>query len=420
MHPSRQTSTIDENYRAYREKLEALLSDQEFLSLTSHTKSLNLFEALGATRQELRHSNFLAFLLDPDEPHGLDTAFLRNFLTVATENLPLDHPLNSLEFRLKEFGTVEVHREWNHIDLLLLDLTERWVCAIENKVGSPEHGDQLDRYQKVIETEFFTFDSVYLYLSPEGKEPSNENYVSVSYGLVLEALESAIHECEDALSARALGILQDYGDIIRRHVIMESEVAEACRKIYRKHKDAIDLIIEHIPSVMDVAQSYLEERCQELCEEFDLIEDFHTRSGSLLRFCPRGLDVDGLRMAEGWTNSNRILLLEIDMRGDTATLKIVLGPGNQSFRRRVFDWLKSQGTPFKQVSTDEPKKKWQRLYEHNLFQAEELEELYLDEDEETAMSKLYAEVRGRLKEDLPILIDAVRSSDWFPRDSSDR
>ncbi len=31
----------------------------------------NIFEAIGAVRMELRHSDFLAFLLDPNQSHGL-------------------------------------------------------------------------------------------------------------------------------------------------------------------------------------------------------------------------------------------------------------------------------------------------------------------------------------------------------------
>ena len=41
------------------EELEALLSQ------------FNLFEAIGAVRMEVRHSDFLAFLLDPAQKHGL-------------------------------------------------------------------------------------------------------------------------------------------------------------------------------------------------------------------------------------------------------------------------------------------------------------------------------------------------------------
>ena len=46
------------------ERLELLLSE------------FNLFEAVGVVRQELRHSDFLGFLLDPRQSHGLGDVYL--------------------------------------------------------------------------------------------------------------------------------------------------------------------------------------------------------------------------------------------------------------------------------------------------------------------------------------------------------
>lgn len=37
----------------------------------------NIFDALRATRDELKHSNFLAWLLDPAESHGQGPLFLK-------------------------------------------------------------------------------------------------------------------------------------------------------------------------------------------------------------------------------------------------------------------------------------------------------------------------------------------------------
>ena len=40
----------------------------------------NVFDCLGLTSSELAHSNFLRFLLDPNEQHGQADIFLRTFL----------------------------------------------------------------------------------------------------------------------------------------------------------------------------------------------------------------------------------------------------------------------------------------------------------------------------------------------------
>ena len=55
-------------------KLSDLIDDRDFQRIDRRFGAFNLFEAIGAVRGELRHSNFLAFLLSPTRPHGLGTA----------------------------------------------------------------------------------------------------------------------------------------------------------------------------------------------------------------------------------------------------------------------------------------------------------------------------------------------------------
>ena len=63
------------------ESLEKLIIEsRDFQKLESKVSTFNLFEAMGAVRQELRHSHFIAFLLDPSGSHGLGDVFLRKFL----------------------------------------------------------------------------------------------------------------------------------------------------------------------------------------------------------------------------------------------------------------------------------------------------------------------------------------------------
>ena len=44
----------------------------------------NIFEAVGLVWQEVRHSTFLAFLLDPRASHGLGDAFTKRLLRVQS------------------------------------------------------------------------------------------------------------------------------------------------------------------------------------------------------------------------------------------------------------------------------------------------------------------------------------------------
>ena len=63
------------------EALKYFIDDNEDLeSLETRLDRFNIFESLGLVRQEIRHSAFLSWLLDPTETHGLGDYWLRQFL----------------------------------------------------------------------------------------------------------------------------------------------------------------------------------------------------------------------------------------------------------------------------------------------------------------------------------------------------
>ena len=61
-------------------ELAAILRDPDVEKLELAMKEPNIFRAMQIERHELRHSDFLGYLLDPNESHGLGDIFLRKFL----------------------------------------------------------------------------------------------------------------------------------------------------------------------------------------------------------------------------------------------------------------------------------------------------------------------------------------------------
>ena len=57
-----------------------LLKDEDFDKLDLGLKNPNIFQILRITKNEIRHSNFLSWLLDPYESHKLGDIFLKRFL----------------------------------------------------------------------------------------------------------------------------------------------------------------------------------------------------------------------------------------------------------------------------------------------------------------------------------------------------
>jgi len=79
-------------------QLSDLLDDPKFQDISQCFGRFNLFEAVGGVRRELAHSNFLAFLLSPNRPHGSGTEPLRRVLRCIVEALPKEkRPVRALD-----------------------------------------------------------------------------------------------------------------------------------------------------------------------------------------------------------------------------------------------------------------------------------------------------------------------------------
>jgi len=259
-------------YSKERALLESFIVDNEELEeLESKLAQFNIFEALGVVRQELRHSNFLAFLLNPSQNHRLDDIFLKRFLKKVL--LETDVPTNvnyanisAVDIDIADLTDAEVKREWQNIDIFIHSPRNKLVCAIENKVDSREHSNQLLRYREIIEVEYKDKDyrKIIIYLTPEGDQSSDPNWRICNYSKVMQILDSICTSYKSTLGADIYTLISHYSTLLRRHIVSDSEVAELCRKIYFKHKQALDLIFEHRPDL----QLEMAEKITRLASEY--------------------------------------------------------------------------------------------------------------------------------------------------------
>ena len=225
------------------EALQNFLLDIDCLDeLLPWTRRFNLFDILKISRTEIRHSNMLGWLLNPNENHGLGDALLKSILqdVVRADSSRYD----VFETLLMDLYSFSVYREWKNIDLLLISSTERCAIAIENKIGSHEHDNQLARYRKTLESDYPQYRKIYLYLTPDGEEPSDaENWSTLTYESVMESLSELRNSIE--MTPDVALVIDNYLDVLRRDIVEDQKLVEVCNKIYAKHKKALDLIFEH-------------------------------------------------------------------------------------------------------------------------------------------------------------------------------
>ncbi|WP_296012617.1 PD-(D/E)XK nuclease family protein [uncultured Adlercreutzia sp.] len=224
--------------------LKSFLLDIDCLKqLSKWTSRFNIFDVLKAARTEIRHSNVLSWLLDPNENHGLGAQVLQGFIQYTADTLANDELFSDL---LMDLGGFTIQREWRSIDILAMSEEQQYALVIENKIDSVEHSNQLNRYRDIVEQTFPDWRIRYVYLTPQGTESSDsQHWLAMSYEDVLETIQPIVEETTLAQGARNL--INDYLEIIRRDIAEDAELARVCNEIYAKHKRAIDLIIENRP-----------------------------------------------------------------------------------------------------------------------------------------------------------------------------
>jgi hypothetical protein len=165
------------------------------------------------------------------------------FKTARENGFPC--PVSPIELDGEELRGVEIRREWRNIDLLIKSDRPHFVFAIENKIKGGERGDQLMRYKQTVGDEFGSVPSLYVFLTIEGDEPSEEDWVPYSYGDVHRVLARARNANQNSIGDDVLAFLEHYLRLIKGRLMDDPAIAELCQRIYKNHRQALQLIYEH-------------------------------------------------------------------------------------------------------------------------------------------------------------------------------
>jgi len=312
-----------------------LLKDFEaFETLNQYTSHFNLFTTLGLTNNELKHSNMLAFLLNPNEKHGLDDQLIIQFTHHYVNNTPVNK--DALQLLLKDFNDGYVLREYRNIDLLFISESTKTIIAIENKIWSAESRYQLNKYKKILISEFNPneYQHLYFFLTPYGHEASKEEWIPLSYSHIIDFLEKSIQFKQTKINVFMSEFINQYIELLRRYIVEDTQLEKICREIYSKHRDALDLIFEYRPDsyseVSDALQEFIRNRD-------DLFLDGSGKK--YIRFIPKSLNTEAIKHGNGkWTSSKNIILFELDNSNNKLSTSLVLGPGDEDFRQAIYQF----------------------------------------------------------------------------------
>jgi hypothetical protein len=315
--------------------------DLDKLELKRKFSGFNIFEAVGMVGHELRHSHFLAFLLDPQQKHELDDVFVRQLLkhTLASaqkQKLAALPPISLDDLNAWDFSQLEVKREWEHIDIFLKDSNQKATITIENKVDSTEGEEQLKTYREMIENKFAGWRNLFVYLTrPGSRPPTDEYYIHIHYGAIIHCLEDILQGRSNSPTSEIDILIRHYVALLRR-LGMDKSTVDLCDQVYKRHSYAIELIIRYRSDTQKTISVWLQDLMNPVssypissCLEPDVI------TPNNIRFCVKEWD-DMIPRQGTWTKTKRMLLFVFDNYWPKPiNLVLAIGPGPEEIRRKL-------------------------------------------------------------------------------------
>ena len=316
----------ENNLLTVLQEIEGLESD--FPQMNS--RKINIFEAAGLERQETRHSRVLAFLLSPNQTHGLGDLF---FKKIITNKYLVDKYRNSgsavspsaLKMALSDFEDLVVRTEDMQIDILAWSPQNMLVVAIENKVGAGEGEGQLSRYKKKVNEDqrFRDYKKVFIYLTAEGDDGLDNEWIPFTYKLIVEILEDML--VKDTANGETRLFINHYIELIRKHIVNEEidEFKSACVSLYEKHKTVFDLIYKNI----DLGGSRIE-AISKFKETYENVVIVNACNNAWLSFIPISLHekMGDIEFTKEFHKQKKPIVFFFHLYNDRIKLTIEVGP----------------------------------------------------------------------------------------------
>ena len=287
-----------------KQALLKLLTSEDLAELNAKSDNkFNIFQALKLQNNEVKHSNFLGWLLTPFESHNLMDCFLKELLKIALQN-----DTSLVDIILSDLTDAKVTLEkmandGRRMDIFIESPRNKLVCVIENKVWSGEGCNQLEDYRDFIlnhdkyknyKHKIFLFFTPYKYSLCE----DYKGYIRINYGDILKAINNLMKQYGCLLDDDVKIFIEHYKKTVERNIMGETdkEIIDLCRKIYRENKSAIDLIIENNDYKADV----LNVMAEVIKERTDL-QEITVENNGILALPDNLNNLDKLKYGE-WTN----------------------------------------------------------------------------------------------------------------------
>lgn len=239
-----------------KDNLNALVADPDVRVLIENSiETRSLFISYP---KEINVSNFLAWLFNPREGHGLGDRAVKELMNQARklfdeENINLDNrsktaitvsKWDSTKIFNATFSNIVIQRELkvgegnNAIDLAIFDMTNKLAIFVELKLGASEGENQTNGYYDSIrknllsKAPFKDYDAIFIFLDSRDTECKDTKWIPLGFEWLTDFLKRQknspiIHENNSR-------ILSEYADLL--------DDENQMKKLELSHRDLIDRV----------------------------------------------------------------------------------------------------------------------------------------------------------------------------------
>ncbi|GEN82872.1 hypothetical protein SLU01_11840 [Sporosarcina luteola] len=382
----------------HQQQILSLIEDsQDFTQLHNHFNRFNPFKVLQVDNYEIRHSNVLAWLMDPQQNHDLGSYFIKKLIAKVFVN-----PANyEDEDKIANYDVLQLSRHSYHdlvvykelatpnrkrIDLLAVSDLHQVVVLIENKFWSNESEGQLEEYIEFVRTAYAGYKIIPVFLTLQDEEPTHEDYLMLGYSDVLDILNNMTDANKEYMHPDVHSFISYYIDILEDQLVQNDELNAKGMALYKNHKEAVDLLAsagkrrlaessfanelsriygqykETIDFVVKVGSSFLREAFIRFARKLEWPEHLYTPHFRVPHFIEQTWDehFDESDLRKKWW-MNKGLIAWFEQSDERLKLKVEVGPLHHEDRVRLLQALKVRGGDVKEQAFEEGRQ-YTRIY----------------------------------------------------------
>lgn len=213
------TSKIDE----LATRLLELLQNDQFRAAALPEANFWSIIHYGEASYENRYNRVFRWLLDPTGNHGLGAGVVNGLLGLVNAS-HLDVGTSRVQTAVETFvprseeNTTEDARQ-GRIDITLNDVEAKLYLAVECKMSSSQHSEQLSRYRTWVQQTYSDYaERYFIFLTEQAEDPDDspdealpqEQWVNITFDTFASITTQVLDEAGDACSSDARSIIKQF------------------------------------------------------------------------------------------------------------------------------------------------------------------------------------------------------------------